>query len=392
MREPLPPRVRKLDPPMLKDKRHPEYGTYAYVLAWRDTQGKVRRRFFVNKVKADAECRKLTLAMGEAGKGVLSLRPGDAEAIEEARRLLEPFGEDFLDVIREYAKRKEAASASVSVEDAVARFVEAKRGEGLRPRYVEDLKNRLGVFAKAFAGRRLSDLSALQLSDWITSLPGGALNKRTFRLRLSALFNWAARRAWCQKSIMADVESPKLRPCKTEVFPPEEVRMLLETASKDAPALVPYLALGFFAGLRTAELDRLDWADVNGEVRIEAGVAKTASRRVIPILPNLAAWIAPHRRKAGSVRPANAKRLLARVLRASDVTWKANGMRHSFASYRLAATQDAPKVSLELGHMSPALVFRHYRALVREEDAGRYFSITPETESKVIAFRREATA
>ncbi|WP_231363815.1 hypothetical protein [Verrucomicrobium sp. 3C] len=52
-------------------------------------------------------------------------------------------------------------------------------------------------------------------------------------------------------------------------------------------------------------------------------------------------------------------------------------MRHSFASYRLAQCSDAPRVSLELGHTSPALVFRHYRELVSEAEAERHFGLTP---------------
>jgi len=66
--------------------------------------------------------------------------------------------------------------------------------------------------------------------------------------------------------------------------------------------LIPFLALGAFAGQRSAEIERLDWRDVNltGFVFVEAGKAKTATRRQVEIrrisapglnpLPRKRAW------------------------------------------------------------------------------------------------------
>lgn len=61
------------------------------------------------------------------------------------------------------------------------------------------------------------------------------------------------------------------------------------------------LALGAFAGLRDAEIKRLDWSVIDlrrGSVELKAGKAKTARRRIIHIQPNLAAW------RLAFVRPA----------------------------------------------------------------------------------------
>ena len=60
-------------------------------------------------------------------------------------------------------------------------------------------------------------------------------------------------------------------------------------------------------------------------------------------------------------------------------------MRHSFVSYRLAATQNAPQNALESGH-DQAVSFAHYQELVKPKDAERYFNIRPaggEDEGKV---------
>jgi integrase len=71
--------------------------------------------------------------------------------------------------------------------------------------------------------------------------------------------------------------------------------------------------------------------------------------------------------------------------------WPQNGLRHSFASYRLAAIHDAPRVAAELGHTSPQLLYSAYREVVLSDEAERYWKITPATEAgNVVAFSAQA--
>ena len=67
---------------------------------------------------------------------------------------------------------------------------------------------------------------------------------------------------------------------------------------------IPFLTLGAFAGIRHAEIQRLDWRDIHldaGIVEVRAAKAKTASRRMVPLLDNLRAWLMPHRQPGGPV-------------------------------------------------------------------------------------------
>jgi hypothetical protein len=63
---------------------------------------------------------------------------------------------------------------------------------------------------------------------------------------------------------------------------------------------------------------------------------------------------------------------------ATIMKWKHNGLRHSFISYRVAEIQNTNQVSLEAGN-SPAMIFQHYRELVRPAEAAKWFAITPES-------------
>jgi integrase len=86
-----------------------------------------------------------------------------------------------------------------------------------------------------------------------------------------------------------------------EIFRPDELAKLLETAE---PALIPFLTIGAFAGLRHAELQRLDWSEVrldDGFIEVKASKAKTASRRLVPMQDNLKRWLTPMRKAGGAI-------------------------------------------------------------------------------------------
>ena len=114
-----------------------------------------------------------------------------------------------------------------------------------------------------------------------------------------------------------------------------------------------YLAIGLFAGLRRAELERLEWSEVDLDgkhIKVAASKAKTARRRLVTIEPNLAAWLGPFSDRAGLVTPNNLRRRLATVRTVVGLgEWPENCFRHSFGSYHVAAFGSAAKTALGWG-------------------------------------------
>jgi integrase len=177
---------------------------------------------------------------------------------------------------------------------------------------------------------------------------------------------------------------------------PAELKGLLDVASEDT---IPYWAIGAFAGLRAAEIERLEWSDVNHRhIRVRAKHAKTAARRLVDVQPNLAKWLAPYRGRTGRVVPDNlrAKQLKDRKRAAEAGTltrrWPSNALRHSFASYYLAKFNDSAKLALQLGHVGQDIIFRHYREVVTPSDASHYWSIGPNADkrAKIISLPKVA--
>jgi integrase len=144
--------------------------------------------------------------------------------------------------------------------------------------------------------------------------------------------------------------------------------------------LVPFIVLGAFAGLRAAEITRIEWSAIDLERRfitIRAGQAKTASRRIVPVSANLRAWLLPHVGEGIVVPSAETYRKVTCLARRLGIRWPHNVLRHSFISYRIAKVKNANEVALEAGN-SPTVIFKNYRELATEEQADAWFAIRPE--------------
>jgi integrase len=135
----------------------------------------------------------------------------------------------------------------------------------------------------------------------------------------------------------------------------------------------------------------LTWADVDlvgRNITVGAKKAKTASRRVVPICDNLAAWLAPYAGKQGPIWPGSHFDFYhggqQDTAKAAGVEWKSNALRHSYASYRFALTNDAGRVAGECGN-SAAVVHRHYRELVKKTAAEAWFAVKPSAPVNVVA-------
>jgi integrase len=225
--------------------------------------------------------------------------------------------------------------------------------------------------------------------EYLTKLQGVLGNKLTNRSRDNArrlivsLFNFARQQGYISRDLaeeIGEIPRPKLEPVRTGVFEPAAMLALLEAGDDELRSAI---AIGGFAGLRTAEIHRLVWKDVRLSERViivGADKAKTASRRVVPIVDNLAAWLAPLAKSEGPIVHHSHEHRLAtdfcRLARRVGVARVKNGLRHSFCSYRLALTGNAPQTAYEAGN-SVAMVDRHYRALVTAADGAAWFALRP---------------
>jgi len=221
------------------------------------------------------------------------------------------------------------------------------------------------------------------LSDKETGKRLSPITRNNFRRVLIVAFNFAKARGYCVGNPAEKTARAKVIETAIGVLAVDQTARLLENTPTE---LVPYVAIGSFAGLRRAELERLEWREVDLQsnlIEVTASKAKSARRRFVRIQPNLANWLQPYAEFRGNVTPSGYRELLDVARAAAAITeWPQNALRHSFASYHLAQFNDAAALALELGHTNSNLVFQHYRQLVKPKQAERYWKIVPAVTGK----------
>jgi len=402
----------------IKIYRGKSHGYDVFVLAYY-SGGKRKRESFSNFQRAKDRGNELRCALINNRLGVAEMDNADREAYVRALSLLRPLGIPLHSAIEEYVAARsllvsEPLLAAVQshvarrpsilkpVGDIVTELILTKAREGCSKRYLETLRHHLNRFAAAFQ-TTIGSITAPMITDWLTTFSTARPRSRNnIRTNVVTLFKFAQRRGYLAKgpSEAEDVPLVKDRGGDIGILTPTELaQVLLAPGASEETKL--YLAIGAFTGLRSAEIVRLEWKDVNFErafIEVGKDKAKTATRRLVPILPNLMMWLAACRGRTGfvlersakgeAVEPRGGEHPAARARgHAKKVLgkWPANALRHSYATYRLAETCDAARVALEMGN-SPQMLFRNYRELADQRDAAAWFSILPQRAENVVSF------
>jgi len=352
------------------------------------------------------------IAIGNGGAAALELSDRDRFILLRANEAIAPLGLPLDVVAMDYAAAAKDLPPGTTMKDAVAclrrhntslekrtvsqvadEMLVVKRAAGLSDVHLKNLECRLGRIGNDF-NMEISSMSGTTIQAWLDKLDLAPRSKRNFMLVIRSLFGFAISRKYLPKNALDEVKAvqmPKEDDSEVEIFTPAEMREVLAAAR---PEMVPFLAVGAFAGLRSAEIVRLDWHEINlkeRHIEIKAAKAKTGARRLAPVTDNLVKWLAPYVKKTGLVVNFDSwwnqiPKVAAAVNKrrgksASVFTWKHNALRHSFCSYRIAEIKNAAQVALEAGN-SPQMIFRHYRQLVNEKQAAEWFSVLPPATAK----------
>ncbi len=403
---------------VVKVYKTPSNGCPQFTVSYYLGEKRIRKTFADSELAiTEAETTANALSAGELS--VVELKGEDRLSYVRATEVLKPtgvplemaalqfaaalriLGEVPLEVAaRFFMKHHPVNQPKKLVGEVVEELIEAKESDGMSDFYLKDLRIRLKRFARAFEQEMLAGISTAQVEDFLRTLKQArpqakdapkveklvsGRSRNNYRGAIRTLFAFAETRGYLPKgdARIEAVAVAKESDSPIEIFTPEEMVKLLENAK---PAMIPFLAIGAFAGLRHAEITRLDWADVRMEenfIEVKALNAKTASRRLVPITPNLKEWLRDHRRESGVIcAHDNMANQIVRLVESAGVPWKHNALRHSFISYRVAAIQNVAQVALEAGN-SPRMVFSNYRELVRATEAAKWFAVKPANMKKV---------
>ena len=362
--------------------------TSKYVVEGLRVDGKRVRKFFAKRRAADAWLRKTLARISKEGEVAIHMPERLRVDAFACAAKLKPYGKTLADATDHYLAHLAMVSRSCTVQALIVGFMAAKTQDGASERYLKDLRNRLCIFEQDFGVANVGEILPNQIDDWLRSLKGAAQTRNNYRTILRTLFEYAVSRGYVKENVVAKLAKAKVVRGAPEIFTPAQMQTVLEKAPRD---FIPYLAIGAFAGLRSAEIERLDWSEVDltGKlIHIKAEKSKSAQRRLVVISKNLLAWLAPYSRKEGPVAdPERVRVARDKTCEAAKIVWPANVLRHSFASYHLAYHQNAAATAAELGHTSPAMLYQHYRELVKPDAAVQWWNVLPPADyGNVVAF------
>jgi|DEB0MinimDraft_6_1074348.scaffolds.fasta_scaffold07808_1 hypothetical protein len=291
------------------------------------------------------------------------------------------------------AWKAERTVTTMRLADAVTAFLEFRTARVVRStRDLADLRSRLRKLTEAFPPTiAIDDITTANLVDHIAST-GTLRTQRNHRNAIVRLWRYARTHKWVainadRKTAAEEVPGITAPIREIGILTPEQMRIALDNVRE---CWRPFLALAGFAGIRSEELcanrspekSPLDWSDIDlaGEtIRIRAATSKgRAGRpRIIPISPNLRDHLSVIHEGAGPVisKSPNNYNEFARLAKKIELPrWPHNGLRHSFGTYRMAVTRNAPQVAEEMGNGIPD-IRKHYDRVADIDEGHAWFAV-----------------
>jgi integrase len=288
------------------------------------------------------------------------------------------------EALNELFKSPEAPPPRKTINEAGNEYLVGLARSGRSPRFIRTVRLHLTDVFRGKMQRSVSTITPAEIGQTIDTLnrergwnPVTAVHHlQSTRGFFSALIRFG----YCKTNPAQAVPVTRHRSeAPISIHSPEEVRRILHVAQWADLDAMRWLAIAYFAGLRTAEIGRLTESHIRDRyIEVPASISKTRSRRLVVIPPALRAFL----NVGGSLPLVSEPKRIKAIRQMAGVAWPRNVARHSFVSYHLAQSGSAARTALEAGH-SEAVLFRHYRELVTLEDAEVFWKIAPATEAEL---------
>ena len=342
---------------LLVDARYKERGEF-----------KGERKTFLFADRAEAE----GFALQQRAQRLNGLAKGDYQFISSEGKTLD-------DAQRFYAQYLRERTQSKLLKDAVAELLEFKANvRRVSTTRLSDIRCRLDKFAGAIGEKLIVEITETEINQFLSQFPH-PVNRNNYRKEIVMLWKHAFDNKWVRSPISNNLVPELKEPRRSKEFLSVEGAARLLEASID-PELRAMNALVLFGGVRVEEVEKLDWSLIHfegeGYIEITVEVAKKNEERMIPLQPNLHAWLLPLVKQG----PVITRKVLDKPKRetwkrAGLYPWKQNAHRRSFISYYRQLHGDV-KTARDAG-TSEQKIKDNYKRPVQQKDAERFFQIYP---------------
>ncbi len=321
-----------------------------------------------------------------------------------------------------YRTNKIVAQSNMTVQEAYDAWMVELTAQGVDGKSMTAYESNVGRFVAKHKDRTLPSISRGEAMAWLSAWTGSTFN--TYRTSLNTFFKWCVDTKKILDSPTATIKKIKRERLPTFDKPPGTLNLLqtaklLQATLQSEPGLIPYVAAGLFGGLRPdKEAAQLLATDVRKDdtIHVRGSHAKDRQQRYVNMehrlktngqeerISTLKQWmelggdfgrpVTDNKGRTVVEKPVNFRRRWEEARAAAGLIkqvkekgkkrkqivftgWDQDCLRHTFASnfLPLFGVEETMK---QLGHGDYGMLFAHYRALVTERDARKYWTLTPE--------------
>ena len=347
-------------------------------------KGKLERHYFWTEAEAEAAAQKLNVLIRRYGAEGFSMNPAQRYEYGRCVGLLKRLGLTLTGVVEAAVAERKMELEGHKLSEIIDECLElngrrAKKGE-VSVYHIRNLRNSKRIVERTFGNYPVAQITKRDIIRWLDSLDMSAPSRDFYRRHILTFLSFAVDRGYIKENPARGI-SKIGQEGEIGIFTVDQCRSLLENAGQ----MLPYYALGMFAGLRPmSEIKRLDWSAIDWTDKVvtvrnwKGGKTRSSRYRYVNMSANLLAWLDPFRGSTGRVWPNNFQEAHQRAKREAGIQkWPHDGMRHSYASYLLALTQNSALVADQMGHSSCDMIYGSYRRLVKANDAAAFWSIYP---------------
>ena len=356
-------------------------GQVSYQVDLGIVEGRRKRLTFPTKVEAETYAEQARVDRANEGVAAFKLPMDIRLDAAKANQILAPHNVTILEAAKHYEEHVLAYKTAPPVRKIVQEYINETISRNRRPDTIRDLRHRLNTFADYFGDFRLSEITLDELKEWLGRDEWEPRTRINFKTKISQLYGFALRHGWVDSNLTERIISPTVDEKPVEIYSVDEAQRLLTKAQEFD--CVPYIAVGFFAGIRLTEMKRLTGRSINFDekaIKVDAQAAKKRSQRFVDMQPALLDWLAPFRQALESGAPLVTDKFGKTkqfFLQAAGIErWPYNGLRHSFGSYHFAMFKDDGDTSKQMGN-SVEMVHKHYKALVTKSEAEKFWALRP---------------
>jgi len=188
-------------------------------------------------------------------------------------------GVPLVEAIRFWKRHHRPNGGTRTVSDLYQEFLKSKISANPRQRTIEDIRHRIGRFAKDFGDRGVHEITSWELEDWLDTMAAQGVTRSNYIQHFRGFFNYALGKTLIEHNPAASIQKPLKDEAMPTFMPVGDVRKVLRASEESHFKTAVTLAVAFFAGFRTAELDQLKWSDIDFEKRIIRVRPEVAKKR-----------------------------------------------------------------------------------------------------------------